>query len=510
MQFSTPVPHLATQHWENALHSPTFAVFTYKNKEMATRLYLISVLTVLSGAILAQSHSSSTSYSSTKRSGTTVLSHSDGWQSFNIEMRGKIEITDDDKDIKSMSDDGYLEINKTVFGSRRTLVISPQGGQLKREYYEGRTPVAYEPEGRKWLAEIMPELLRTTTIGAESRVNRFFKKGGTTAVLDEIQQLRSDYVKQHYSTLLVELPGVAANDYANIINKVASTLESDYYLSEFLRKGMEKFLTNRNATDAVFTACDGMESDHYKTEIIKEALRSQQISIESVRVVLTATKKMESDHYKTEVLSTLLRQRDLTDPIISEMINTTRTFESDHYRTVVLKKALTTKGLSSTSYQRTLESVKDFESDHYKTEVLTNLLANKLPTDQVFNLVSMTESFDSDHYLTVVFKEVLKRQELSDEAFAALVERAGHVDSDHYASTILKAALDMPDLSEKKIISILTATSNMDSDHYITEVLTDASSIVRDGSSTLKDAYRRAAKSIGSETYYGRAIRAID
>lgn len=474
---------------------------------MRTRLYLLLLLSGLSVTLSAQKDEAT--YLS-KRSGTTVHNHSNGWQSFNVEMRGRIEVTDDDKDIKSMSDDGYLEINKTVFGSRRTIVISPQGGSLKREYYEGRTSLPYEPEGRKWLAEILPELLRSTTIGAESRVNRFFRKGGTSAVLEEIVRLESDYVKQHYANLLVNVSGVVAKDYATIIDKVARTLESDYYLSEFLRKGMDKFLTNRDATDAVFKACEGMESDHYKTEIIKEALRAQPVSLESTKVILTATKKMESDHYKTEVLSALLRQSNLTDAIVSEMIGTTRSFDSDHYRTVVLNKALATKGLSATSYQRTLESVKDFESDHYRTEVLTKLLRNKLPTEQVFNLVSMTESFDSDHYLTVVFKEVLKSQELSDDAFKALVERVSHVNSDHYASVILRSALDLPNLSDAKLISILNVAGNMESDHYTTEVLVNASPQVKAGSSALKDAYRVAARRISSDTYYGRALKAID
>ena len=474
---------------------------------MRARLYLLLILTGFSATLIAQK--SESTYSSSK-SNTTIHSHSNGLQQFNVEMRGKIEVTDDDTDIKSMSDDGYLEINKTVFGSRRTIVITPQAGGLKREYYEGRTSLPYEPEGRKWLAEIMPELVRSSTIGAESRVNRFYKKGGTTAVLDEINRLESDYVKQHYANLLVNLSGVTVKDYAAIITRIASTLESDYYLSEFLRKGMTKFLPNKDATEAVFRACDKMESDHYKTEIIKEALRSQPISLESVKIILEATKRMESDHYKTEVLSALLRQPNLTDPIISEMIATTKSFESDHYRTVVLNKALATKGLSSTSYQNTLESVKDFESDHYKTEVLTRLLANKLPTEQVFTLVSMTESFDSDHYITVVFQEVLKRQDLNDDAFKALVERASHMDSDHYASTILKASLDLPNLSEAKLISILAVAGNMESDHYITTVLTDAAPLVKVGSSSVKDAYRAAAKRIESETYYGRALKAID
>jgi hypothetical protein len=449
-------------------------------------------------------------YSSSK-GGNTVIRHNDGFQSFNLEMRGKIEVTDDDRDIKSMSADGYLEINKTVFGSRRTLVITPQGGTLKREYYEGRAPVAYEPEGRKWLAEIMPELVRTSVIAAESRVNRFLKQGGVQAVLGEIDQLESEYVQEHYAGLLVNHASVTAKDYRVIIDRVTVAIDdSDYYLSEFLRKGLDKFVSNKDAMEAVFRACDSMESDHYKTEIIKEALRTQPVSAESVKVILTATNKMESDHYKTEVLTTLLRQQNLTDPIISEMINSTRAFESDHYRTVVLNKALATKGLSATSYQRTLESVRDFESDHYKTEVLTRLLSNKLPTEQVFSLVSLTESFDSDHYITVVFQEVLENQELNDEAFKALVNRAGNLDSDHYASVILSSALDRENLTDAKVISILNAAGNMGSDHYISTVLVEAAPAVKAGSPAMKDAYRTAAKRISSETYYGRALRAID
>jgi hypothetical protein len=478
-----------------------------------TRFSTISILLIAMAATLfAQEESKTYSSQSTRRqSGTTVYNHSDGLQSFNIEMRGKIEVTDDDREIKSMSPDGYLEINKTVFGSRRTLVISPQGGSLKREYYEGRAPVPYEPEGRKWLAEIMPELVRTSLIAAESRVNRFYKQGGIQAVLGEIDQIESEYVQEHYASLLVGLSGVTDKDYKTIIDRVATAIDdSDYYLAEFLNKGLKKFVSNNGAMESVFKACDKMDSDHYKTEVIKEALRIQPVSAESVKVLLAATNKMESDHYRTEVLMALLKQSNLSDPIMSELINCTRQFESDHYRTVVLTKALATKGLSNTSYQRTLESVKDFESDHYKTEVLTKLLANKLPTDQVFNLVGLTESFDSDHYITEVFKDVLKNQELNDEAFKALVNRAGSLESDHYASVILISALETPNLSDAKVISVIEAAGNLESDHYITTVLVEAAPMTKAGSSAVKDAYRSTARKLSSETYYGRALKAID
>ncbi|HZY78152.1 MAG TPA: hypothetical protein VFE50_01420, partial [Cyclobacteriaceae bacterium] len=395
------------------------------------------------GVAIAQSSTSSTSYS--KNDGKTMtIRHNNGFQDFQVEMRGKMEITDDDKDIKSMSPDGYLEITKTTFGSRRTLVISSQGGSLKREYYEGRTSMPWEPEGRKWLAEIMPELLRTTTIAAESRVNRFYKQGGVNGVLNEISQMESDYVIQHYADLLMRIPGVASKDYAGIVRKVTQKMESDYYITEFIKNNNDKFLNDKDATNAVFAAAAEMDSDHYKTEIIKSALRAQPISLESVKLVLAASDRMDSDHYKTEVLTTLLRQPNLTDPIVAEMINSTRGFDSDHYRTVVIQKALGQKNLSAASYQKVLESIREFDSDHYKTQVLTDLLSNKLPTDQVFNLVTLSNSFDSDHYLTIVFQKILKNQELSDEAFKSLMERVSNLDSDHYATQIMKSAIDMP------------------------------------------------------------------
>src|SRR5882672_11048244 len=133
---------------------------------MKFRVYQVAFLLIAVTFCTRSAKGQETSVSvSTKRdSEKTVWNHSNGMSSFNVEIRGKIELTDDDKDIKSMSSDGYLEINKTAFGSKRTLIVTPQGNALKREYYEGRTAVPFEPEGRKWMSEILPELVRTTTI----------------------------------------------------------------------------------------------------------------------------------------------------------------------------------------------------------------------------------------------------------------------------------------------------------------------------------------------------------
>ncbi len=433
-----------------------------------------------------------------------------GVNSFSVETRGKIEVTDDDKDIKSMSPDGYLEITKTVFGSRRTVVITPTEGGLKKEYYEGRTLVPFEPGGRKWLAEILPEIVRATTIGAEGRVNRYYRIGGVNAVLSEIRAIESDYVRSHYAAILVKVNQPAQN-YAVIITEMGKLMESDHYLTEFLTNNLKTFIPHKEAMTAVFVATHNMDSDHYKTEVIKEALYLGPTTLENVKAALEATGKMESDHYKTEVLTTLLRQNNLTDGIIAEMINTTKGMESDHYRTVVMTKALAKPGLSSTSFQRVLESVKMMDSDHYKTEVLSSLLTNELTPDVQTILVAATSSIESDHYITVVGKQILKKVSLNDEAFKSLLDVLAQHQSDYYMSEFLKTAADRPNVSKANLLAIIQAAGSIDSDHYITEVLTTLAPTLRAMNDTsLKDAYRTAARKISSETYYGRALRALD
>ncbi|MEQ8424251.1 MAG: hypothetical protein RIA63_06040, partial [Cyclobacteriaceae bacterium] len=190
-----------------------------------------------------------------------VIKNRSGLTSFDVEVRGKIELTDDDKDIKSMSSDGYLEIKKTVFGSRRTLIVSPNAGGLLKEYYEGRTKIPFDPAGKEWMAEILPELVRSTTIGSESRVDRFFKKGGTSAVLNEIRNLQSNYVQSHYASLLMTQK-VNIKDYPRIIDEMADIMDSDYYLANFLKKNMDRFIKSSEGLEAVFKATGNIDSDY--------------------------------------------------------------------------------------------------------------------------------------------------------------------------------------------------------------------------------------------------------
>ena len=140
-------------------------------KKLSAAIITLTALFLSATATWAQTTSASAAKKSNiniQQSGEVYRYSSSGpMQDFKIEMRGKIELSDDDKDIKSISNDGYLEISKTVFGSKRSILIESLGdGRVKKEYYEGRSLKPWDPNGKEWLAEILPEVVRSSTIGA--------------------------------------------------------------------------------------------------------------------------------------------------------------------------------------------------------------------------------------------------------------------------------------------------------------------------------------------------------
>lgn len=483
-----------------------------KSFKVIFRIFLPVMLAMVSEPALPQSKTKISSVSVSRNDNQVHRwSSSNGVSKFNMEVRGKIEVSDDDRDIKAMSDDGYLEISKTVFGSKRTIVIESAGnGKLQREYYEGRTKMSWEPGGRKWMEEILPEIVRNTTLGAASRVDRFFKRGGVPAVLEEIKQMSGDHAKSHYADLLMKKHPVQPKDYAMTISTLSDVIDSDHYITNFLTSYVSRFMKEKDATTAVFQATRKIESDHYKTVLIKEALKGQTASLENVRIILKAASEMESDHYITEVLTSLLKQNNLSDAVITEMISTSNAIESDHYKTVVLTTALAKSNLSGSAHHRVVEAVKSIESDHYITVVINRLLDNKLTDESLSQLMDIMSSVESDHYRSEILRTLLSKQDLPQDQFNKLMESVADMKSDHYITTVLQKAVSNEKISDSRLIRILNVTKEMNSDHYITVVLLDVAPLVNDRSNTVKEAYRAAAKNISSDHYYGKALKAID
>lgn len=468
-----------------------------------------------------------------------------GSQQLELEYDGDVRFTDDDKAIKSISKGGYLKIRKTSFGERRELLAEPNSdGTINYEYYEGRRRAEFNDAAKKWLADVLLEVIRTTGIGAEGRVERFFKAGGVDAVLKETDAIRSDHVSHIYLKELLKNNKLSANDLTKVADYIPRNLSSDHYISEVFKDYGDLFLTNPKSTEAFLNAIGRMDSDHYVSLILMKTLR-EDLSDAMISKVLDAAERMDSDHYKTNVIKEVLDRRDLSDDVVNRVVKAAADIDSDHYATIVLRDALDRPNLSDKAFENLMEAVGNIDSDHYVTETMRGLLRRGNASDKLveavvkrvgdmssdhyrtlvindlmrdpkisakyFDKILVTVGdVDSDHYATQILTDVLRDAKLSDESYGKVLIRVSEIDSDHYKVQILKSVLKSDKLTKAHMISILKSVDTIDSDYYKSEVLKGACSQVSKADNEVKDLFRSVARGIRSDTYYGKVARCID
>lgn len=469
---------------------------------------IIFILLLLSSSIgNGQKKSTSVNISS---NGKTSISIKNGFgNNFSIEYKGDITLSDDDSDVIAISRNGYMEIKKSAFGSRRRIFIeSDNSGQLIKKYYVGGSQKSFDNEGKKWLSEILLEAVRTTTLGAEKRVNRFYKQGGSYKVLKEVGNISSDHVKSRYVKLLLE-KNLKEKDLISILNTVGEQIDSDHHSADILKHNTKLFLAYPGTTSAYIKATGEIDSDHHKAEVLKRSIQDGAISDTQLKALFEIAKDIDSDHHKASVLKEVLNRRSLNSENMKLLVSTSKGIDSDHHKASVLKKALNINGLSESVHNTLLASISEMDSDHHIASVFSELLRNKMDSGSLSNLLRLVEdNMDSDNHQANVLKQVATKQHINGAVLPAYLEALQEINSDHHQADVFKQ-LSRQEFEDSQLSKILLATKSINSDYHKSESLLSFASEVSNSSSNVKDAYTEACKDISSESHFGRALKAI-
>lgn len=440
--------------------------------------------------------------------GKTTISIKNGFgNNFSVEYKGDIELSDDDTDVVSISRGGYMEIKKTAFGSRRKILIEPNGsGVLIKKYYLGGSQKSFDSEGKKWLSEVLLEVVRTTTLGAEKRVDRMYRKEGYYPVLKEVDVISSDHVKSRYLRLLLD----KKLDEKGLIGalKRVGNIDSDHHKAEILKNHAKSFLASDALTTSFINTTGEIDSDHHKTEVLKRSIEDRDITDNQMKVLFGIAEEINSDHHKASILLKVLDSRSLNQENTKLLITTAKTIDSDHHMASVLKKALLSNNLSSGSYHTLLSSVDNINSDHHMASVLLDLLSADLDNESLTHLLEQVKQhLNSDMHQATVLRKVAKTQNLNS-VLESYLTTLKSVNSDHHKAEVFKT-LSRKSLSDNDLIQILNTTSSINSDHHHAEALISFASMVNGKPQEVINAYNDSANKISSDSHMGRVLRAI-
>ncbi len=139
-----------------------------------------------------------------------------------ITVRGRFELTPDERAIATLSPGGRIQIEEATSrtSSRMVIVTADNAGTLSHLYVLNGRQQPWDAAAEAWLAELLPRAAREFGMGAESRVRRIHQRGGASAVLGEIEQIESSSSRRAHLQALFALGPVPPRELPRTLRAV--------------------------------------------------------------------------------------------------------------------------------------------------------------------------------------------------------------------------------------------------------------------------------------------------
>lgn len=301
-----------------------------------------------------------------------VISSSNSDFPFDLKYKGIVELSEDNQSITGISANGFVEINKTAFGNNRRLFIhADDKGTITYEYYVGKTETAFSPEGKKWLSEILPDIVKRSDLGVESRVRHLYDSKGINGVLDALDNL----------------PSSSSYSYSSEWNVFTIKTSSYKSGSSALKYAFLKTLVFDNQLKSadiipVLNAIEEIRSNSTKGTLTRHILENYKLNTEQLSAVLDVTRTHD---YNTERGSTLriFNQFYSDDFAIRKgYFDIIDDMEINSEKGNILKHLVKNAKLSNDSWISMLRTVDDFTSEREKGALLLYFI-KYMPQDEV-------------------------------------------------------------------------------------------------------------------------------
>jgi hypothetical protein len=374
-------------------------------------------------------------------SGYEQYSWTDGTRRLEVNVRGTVEFSDDDRDVKTLSPGGYFQVEESrllLFLGRRYEVTVDSSGRLSREYFDHGHAMPLDNQGQAWLMGAMPEVIRHTGLGAVPRIQRILKQGGVAGVLSEVSRIPEDGAKRIYLEELIRRGNLSAEQLDSALLQ-ARKIGSDEEKGEFLIELAPYFLKG-NLREALFQAAGTIGSDEEHGRVLSELVRRDAGNRETLRLAARSAGRIGSDEEKAKALVDIAEHDKGSREVGRAIVNSANSIGSDEERHHILSVVLNDAGGDREVLSEALRSAAAIGSDEEKAAVLMVATGHYVEADAVrkefFNAAGR---IGSDEERSKVLLALLKRPGLGDATLTGTARCAEGIGSDEQKASVLAA-----------------------------------------------------------------------
>lgn len=404
-------------------------------KTIITALLFCSIILSCTSQRSGSSVSISTDRDDHGKRGKTTVTVNDDKGSISFTVSEDVVFNENETAIEKFVDDGSLKFKKDG------VKITAETGEDGNIYYtfDGSAKTKnLSGDGQRFLKDAIQTMI-AYGVGAKARAERLYKKGGSSLVLTEVDQLKSDFTKSIYLDYLLSADGLSQPELLAVVKKIGTAVNSDFEKAKLLKENAPVFLSNTATSDAYLEAVKGINSDFEKANALKELL-NKPLPGDQFKQVLEATRSIGSDFEKANVLKQTLNNNNLTAEQFSAVLKTIATIGSDFEKANVLKMALERNTAAGEQFDEALQVINSINSDFEKANVLKKVTGSVTKTEQQWtSLINATATVGSDFEKSNVLMGIAKEMPDNENLRAVYMKAAKTISSDFEFGRTVKA-----------------------------------------------------------------------
>jgi len=352
----------------------------------------------------------------------------DGNYSLQVKGDGGIDLEPDGSGIASLDRHHSFDVRMRQNGVERRVLFTNEDGAVEQQFFVDGDEQTWGPEADRFVAEVMPVVLRETAINVDERITWLVDNRGQDAVLDEIDLIQSDFAQRAYTVRFAQKAEIAAPDFERLMKMTADNMSSDFDARTTLIEVFDAQMPTGASLDALLTAGETISSDFDVRVVLTHVGSSMPSTPDSMTAYLDLARTISSDFDMRLVLQPLATRPDADDDVVARALEVAGAEISSDFdlRTVLsesagrvgdsdaLARAYTTAAdsissdfdhrltltalaenaeLTATGWQRLLESARNISSD-FDTATLLVSVAPSLPRDDAV-IAAYREALDT-------------------------------------------------------------------------------------------------------------------
>jgi hypothetical protein len=479
---------------------------------MKSYLKCISLFLTIHILFLNSAESQQISWSLNSSKGKCHYSYIENYTDYEVHTNGEITLTDDDMGIKSISPGGYLKIDKRTFGNKRSLNIeSNSAGVLNYQYFEGRSEIPYEPEGKNWLAEILLDVVRITGIDAEGRTKRIYARKGTEGVLQEIHYIESNSVMALYFDALLKNFTLSDTELINVCSAIPTMMTSNSEMGSLFRKYTEIFTRNNAIVITFFRNVSRLTSNTERGSILTNIHSKIDFSdLQVIEAYFSGIDKMTSNTEVGSILRNLEDSQTLSNNAYSRLLMSVNKLTSNTEMGSTLRSLQKTDLNDYDVSMAYFNAIDAITSNTEASLTIQYLIRNfDLSEDNYVKLLGSTKKLVSNTEVGAILRSIkkinLENGNINEAYFLVISSLVSNTE----AGSALRYTMRTHKLNTGSWISLLKVTASLTSNTEMGSVLFDASLLLPYDIEPIVDAFFNATNKFTSSTEHGRVLRSV-